>query len=84
MLLLALAAAMLVALSWSRRVPASQGATVDEIASARLIAAARLRQFEDERQERFRRYHTAWAKGRRSPGDSGRGYLVPFTAGGRR
>jgi len=79
-MLLALAAAILIALSWSRRAPASQGATVDELASARLIAAARLRQFDEERAERFRRYHHAWAKGRRAPGDSGRGYLVPFAA----
>ncbi len=60
----------------------SQRATVNELASARLIAAARLRQFEDERQERFRRYHQAWATARgRTPA---RGYVVPFVAGARR
>jgi hypothetical protein len=72
--------ALVTVLALAHRGHASRGATVDEIASARLIAAARLRQFEEERAERFRRYHTAWAKVRRSPGDGGRGYLVPFAA----
>lgn len=58
-------------------------ATVGEFASARMIAAARLRHFADEREERFRHYHRAWSAGagRRAPG---RGYVVPFAAGGRR
>ncbi len=62
---------------------ASQRATVQELASARAIAAARLRQFEDERQERFRLYHRVWGAGgsRRS---CGRGYVSPFTAETRR
>ncbi len=55
----------------------SRGATVDELASARAIAAARLRQFEEERQERFRHYHLAWTMARRR--DPGRGYVLPFT-----
>ena len=63
---------------------ASQRATVEEVTSARMIAAARLRQFADEREERFRRYHRGWSgvAGRR---DTGRGYVVEFrAAGGRR
>ncbi len=62
---------------------ASQRATEQELASARAIAAARLRQFEDERQERFRAYHRAWGAGG-ARGSSGRGYVSPFTAETRR
>ncbi len=59
-----------------------QGATVGEIASARAIASARLRQLEEERQDRFRLYHAKWAAARgRTPAH---GYVVPFTAGARR
>jgi hypothetical protein len=55
----------------------SRRATVDELASARAIAAARLRHFAEEREERFRYYHRAWnvGSGQRS---SGRGYVLPF------
>lgn len=63
MLLMLLAVAILVsALVMADAVP-SRGATVDKETSARLIAAARLQQFEDERQERFHNYHRAWAAG---------------------
>ncbi len=58
-------------------------ATVGELASARAIAAARLRHYAEEREERFRQYHRAWTigGGRRAPG---RGYVLPFAAEERR
>jgi hypothetical protein len=56
--------------------------------SARLIAAARLRRLDEERQERFRAYDRAWSmRGIRpsSVSGPGRGYVVEFrAAGGRR
>jgi hypothetical protein len=65
-----------------RAAPAAERATVSEIISARMIAAARLRQFAEEREERFRYYHRAWttSAGRRAPGR----YVLPFTNEGRR
>lgn len=63
MLLLLLAAAIFVAALVMADAALSRGATVDKETSARLIAAARLQRFEDERQERFHSYHRAWAAG---------------------
>ncbi len=57
---------------------ASRRATEQELASARAIAAARLRQFEEERAERFRAYHRAWWGSGVARSSSGRGYVSPF------
>jgi hypothetical protein len=80
-LLLLLLALLALVVVLSRRVPAERGATVDELAEARAIVAIRLREYEAERAERFRRYEEAW---RRQPSARPRGYLLPFAAGGER
>lgn len=76
-MLLGLLVLALVFAALLRAAPATERATVSEIASARMIAAARLRQFAEEREERFRYYHRAWSAGagRRAPGH----YVLPFT-----
>ena len=76
-----IAAVILAALS---RGEASRGASPADLVSARLIVAARLRQIEEERAERFRRYHLAWAVTRRAPRTSAHGYVLPFASGERR
>jgi hypothetical protein len=79
--LLALGMLFLVLLRWDglpRRM-----ASIDDMTSARLIAATRLQRIEEERRERFQAYDRAWSirGGRR---EFGRGYVVEFRAGGRR
>ncbi len=68
----------------------SSRATVDELASARAIAAARLSRFADEREERFRHYRAKWpSRPRQRPAaetrePAARGYVVPFRTETRR
>ncbi len=78
-LLLAFAAVLLILATRSRQ-PVS--VTVDDLAAARVVAAARLHQIEQERAERFRQYHRAWGTARGKT--DGRRYVLPFAQGGSR
>ncbi len=73
-------AAVLLILAARSRQPSC--VTVDDLAAARVIAAARLHQIEQERAERFRQYHRAWATARGKT--DGRRYVLPFVQGGSR
>lgn len=61
--------------------PERRRATTDELVSARAIAAARLQEIGEAREERFRQYHRAWSSARPKAGP--RPYVLPFAAGGR-
>ncbi len=80
MTLLLVFAAVLLILAARSRQPVS--VTVDDLAAARVVAAARLHQIQQERAERFRAYHRSWATVRGKT--DGRRYVLPFAQGGSR
>ena len=73
-------AAVLVLLALSSRGAGTERATPEQLASARAIAAARLQQLADEREERFRFYHRTWNIGVGARRELARGYVLEFTA----
>ncbi len=78
--LLAGLALIFIALAARSRQPVS--VRVDDLAAARVVAAARLHQIQQERAERFRAYDRAWATARGKT--DGRRYVLPFAQGGSR
>jgi aryl-alcohol dehydrogenase-like predicted oxidoreductase len=80
--LLSVVALVLLSLGLTPAGPACQRATPEELAAARLVAAARLRRLAEEREERLRQYARAWSVARRPV--PAHGYVIEFHARGRR
>jgi len=81
--LLVFAAGAVILIVLGSRGDGARRSTAAELASAHTVAAARLRIYEQEREERFRYYHQAWSRPP-APARIGRGagYVLPFRAVG--